>query len=247
MKLPDVVSREESLLARKGFLAKEKAFTRARDALNADRRRLPMVRVEKDYRFEGLEGSATLLDLFDGRAQLIVYHFMFAPDWKKGCQGCSLLVDNIGHLAHLHARNTSLVLVSRAELPKLLAFRKHMGWTLPWYSSDDGDFNYDFHVSFDESRAPIEYNYRNRAELSKLGVDVGDEMHGLSVFLRDGKEVFHTYSTYARGTDLLNGTFNYLDLTALGRQEAWEEPKGRSTARTGGWWRRHDEYEQEHA
>src|SRR6266516_1344531 len=246
MNLPKIVSHDEWLVARKRLLAKEKDFTRARDRLNAERRRLPMVRIDKEYVFDGPDGKATLFDLFDGRRQLIVYHFMFDPAWDAGREGCSIVVDNIGHLAHLHARDTSLVLVSRAPLPKLLAYQKRMGWTVPWYSSYGSEFNYDFHVTGDESVAPVEYNYRDQPELLAMGDDVTGEGHGLSAFLRGEADVFHTYSTYARGTDLLNSTFNYLDLTALGRQEPWEEPPGRSwLPASGWWWRRHDEYEQE--
>jgi predicted dithiol-disulfide oxidoreductase (DUF899 family) len=246
MNLPKVVSHDEWLVARKRLLAKEKDFTRARDRLNAERRRLPMVRIDKEYVFDGPDGKATLFDLFDGRRQLIVYHFMFDPAWDAGCEGCSIVVDNIGHLAHLHARDTSLVLVSRAPLPKLLAYQKRMGWTVRWCSSYGSEFNYDFHVTGDESVAPVEYNYRDQAELLAMGDDGTGEGHGLSAFLRGEADVFHTYSTYARGTDLLNSTFNYLDLTALGRQEPWEEPPGRSwLPASGWWWRRHDEYEQE--
>ncbi|GAA5162569.1 DUF899 domain-containing protein [Pseudonocardia eucalypti] len=248
MNLPEIVSREEWVAARKGLLAQEKEFTRTRDRLNAERRRLPMVRIDKEYVFEARDDRATLLDLFAGRRQLIVYHFMFGPDWDVGCEGCSILVDNIGHPAHLHARDTSLVLVSRAPLPKLLAFQKRMGWTTPWYSSHNSDFNHDFHVTLDERVAPVEHNFEDRAALERRGLTEfrGTELPGVSVFLRDGAAIFHTYSTYARGTDLLNGTFNYLDLTALGRQEPWEQPPGRSWLPAGGWWwRRHDEYRAE--
>jgi predicted dithiol-disulfide oxidoreductase (DUF899 family) len=242
MNLPKIVSHDEWLVARKRLLAKEKDFTRARDRLNAERRRLPMVRIDKEYVFDGPDGKATLFDLFDGRRQLIVYHFMFDPAWDAGCEGCSIVVDNIGHLAHLHARDTSLVLVSRAPLPKLLAYQKRMGWTVRWCSSYGSEFNYDFHVTGDESVAPVEYNYRDQAELLAMGDDGTGEGHGLSAFLRGEADVFHTYSTYARGTDLLNSTFNYLDLTALGRQEPWEEPPGRSwLPASGWWWRRHDD------
>jgi len=242
MNVPDVVSRDVWVAARRRLLEQEKALTRARDALNAERRRLPMVRVDKEYVFAGPQGEATLRDLFDGRRQLITYHFMFDPDWDAGCSGCSRLTDNIGHLAHLHARDTSLVLVSRAPLPKLLAFKERMGWTVPWYSSHGSDFNYDFHVTLDESVVPVEYNYRDKAELVRAGDAVTGEAPGVSVFLRDGDDVFHTYSAYARGTDLLTGTSNYLDLTALGRQEYWEEPAGRANSPAGDWWRLHDEY-----
>jgi predicted dithiol-disulfide oxidoreductase (DUF899 family) len=242
MNLPDIASREEWLSARRRLLAMEKEFTRARDALTAERRRLPMVRIDKPYTFAGPDGEASLLDLFDGRRQLITYHFMFDPSWDAGCPGCSRVTDNIGHLAHLHARDTSLVVVSRAPLPKLLAFKERMGWTVPWFSSYGSDFNYDFHVTLDESVAPVEYNFRDRAELARRGDSVSGEAPGVSAFLRDGDDVFHTYSAYARGTDLLTGTSNYLDLTALGRQEFWEEPAGRADSVAGGWWRLHDEY-----
>lgn len=243
--LPKVASREEWLAARKQLLAREKELTRHRDAVNAERRRLPMVEIDKAYAFDGPNGTLRLVDLFDGRRQLIVYHFMFDPDWDEGCPNCSLLIDNIGHLAHLRARNTSLVLVSRAPLAKLAAFKARMGWTVPWYSSFGSDFNYDFHVSHDEAVAPVEYNYRDKAELLRKGEDyfTTGESHGLSVFLRDGERVFHSYSTYARGADLLVGTYNYLDLTPLGRQEDWEEPPGRSDSAFLAWVRYHDRYE----
>jgi predicted dithiol-disulfide oxidoreductase (DUF899 family) len=218
---PQVASREEWLAARKELLVREKEAARARDALNAERRRLPMVRIDKDYLFEGEAGRASLTDLFDGRRQLIVYHFMFEPTWDEGCHACSFVVDNIGHLAHLHARDTSLVLVSRAPLARIEAFKARMGWTIPWYSSFGSDFNYDFHVTSDESVAPVEYNYRDRAALEQAGMTytLSGEQPGASVFLRDGDSVYHTYSTYARGLEPLIGTYDYLDLTPLGRQE----------------------------
>jgi predicted dithiol-disulfide oxidoreductase (DUF899 family) len=220
MKLPHVVSRDEWLVARKAFLAREKEFTRERDKVNAERRRLPMVKIDKEYTFEGPNGTVRLLDLFEGRRQLIVYHFMFDPSWDQGCPMCSFLADNIGHLAHLRdARDTSLVVVSRAPLTKIEPFKARMGWTFPWHSSFGSDFNYDFHVTLDEAVAPVEYNYKDKATLEKAGMSWPSEHHGLSVFLRDGDAVFHTYSTYARGGDLLLGTYNYLDLTPLGRQE----------------------------
>lgn len=241
MNLPDVVTRDEWREARLPLLEKEKVFTRARDALNAERRRLPMVEIEKDYVFQGPNGPARLLDLFEDRRQLIVYHFMFGPDWDEGCPACSYLVDNMGHPAHLHARNTSLALVARAPREKLDEYKHRMGWTLPWYSSLGSDFNYDFNVTIDNAHQPIEYNYKD------MGDAPGDEPvegHGVSVFLRDGGRVFHTYSTYARGVDLLLSTNNYLDLTPLGRQEDWEEPAGRSDGPMMNWLRRHDEYEE---
>lgn len=245
MDRPRIVSRNEWLAARKALLAKEERFTRERDALNTERRRLPMVKIDKDYIFEGPAGKASLLDLFEGRRQLIVYHFMFDPAWDEGCPSCSFLVDNIGHLGHLHARNTSLALVSRAPLSKIAPFKKRMGWTIPWYSSFGSDFNYDFHVTLDEAVAPVEYNYANKTELVGKREDyfTQGESHGLGVFLHDGDNVFHTYSTYARGADLLVGTYNYLDLTALGRQEDWEEPSGRSDGPFMHWVRHHDKYD----
>jgi predicted dithiol-disulfide oxidoreductase (DUF899 family) len=245
MDFPKIVSRDEWLRARKELLVKEKALTRYRDAVNAERRRLPMVRIEKNYIFDGPAGKARLLDLFGDRRQLIVYHFMFDPSWDEGCSSCSFLVDNIGHLSHLHARKTSLALVSRAPLGKIEPFKRRMGWTFPWYSSFGSDFNYDFHVTMDEAVAPVEYNYTNKAKLVRKGETyfTRGESHGLSVFLRDDDSVFHTYSTYARGTDLLAGTYNYLDMTALGRQETWEEPPGRSDGPFMHWLRHHDRYE----
>jgi len=230
MSLPPVVSRDEWLVARKELLVAEKAATRARDALNAQRRRLPMVAIEKDYVFEGPDGEASLLDLFEGRRQLIVDHFMFDPSSDEGCPSCSGRVDQYGNLAHLHARDTTMAVVSRAPLAKIEPFKASKGWTFPWYSSYGGDFNYDFHVTLDESVAPVEYNYRDREELAAAGFpDPQGEVHGTSAFLRDGERVFHTYSTYGRGTEQVGGTHYYLDMTALGRQEDWEEPRGRST------------------
>jgi predicted dithiol-disulfide oxidoreductase (DUF899 family) len=230
MSLPQVVSREEWLVARKALLVKEKEATRARDALNADRRRLPMVEIDKAYAFEGPDGRASLLDVFEGRRQLIVDHFMFDPSWDDGCPSCSGRVDQYGNLAHLHARDTTMAVVSRAPLAKIEPFKARMGWTFPWYSSYGSDFNYDFHVTLDEAVAPVEYNYRNNAELEQMGFgDLRGELHGTSAFLRDGDRVFHTYSAYARGTEQVGGTHYYLDMTALGRQEDWEEPADRST------------------
>ncbi|MEU8194180.1 DUF899 domain-containing protein [Microbispora amethystogenes] len=247
--LPRVVSRDEWLAARVELLAEEKALTRARDAVNTRRRSLPMVRIDKEYLFTGPHGEARLPDLFEGRRQLIVYHFMFDPGWDAGCRSCSLTVDGIGHLAHLHARDTTLALVSRAPFGAIEAYRARMGWQIPWYSSYGGDFNHDFHVTLDESVAPIFYNYRTRAEHERAGAPwyTGAELreiHGVSVFLRDRRDgaVFHTYSTYARGTDLLTATYNWLDLTALGRQEDWESPPGRGDGPFMSWVRRHDEY-----
>jgi predicted dithiol-disulfide oxidoreductase (DUF899 family) len=240
---PRIVSRDEWLVARKELLAKEKAFTRARDALNVERRDLPMVEIDKDYVFEGTEGSASLLDLFDGRHQLIVQHFMFDPSWDEGCPTCSLDADSIGDLAHLHARDTTFVAISRPPLAKIERFKARMGWTIPWYSSNGSDFNYDFHVTLDEAVAPVEYNYRNQAELEQAGLTgMRGELPGVSVFLRDGDRVFHTYSAYGRGTDQNSATYNYLDLTPLGRQEGW----GGTPDLNGegqNWIRHHDNYD----
>lgn len=220
MDLPPVVSRDEWLVARKQLLAKEKELTHQRDVLNADRRRLPMVNIDKDYRFEGPDGEASLLDLFEGRRQLIVYHFMWRWDLDAGCPSCSFLVDSIGDLSHLHAADTTLAIVSRGPWATLTRFKARMGWTVPFYSSFGSDFNYDFHVTLDEAIAPVEYNYRSKAELEQAGQPwaTDGEQPGLSVFWRDGDRIAHTYSSYARGGDLLLGTFNYLDLTPLGRQ-----------------------------
>jgi predicted dithiol-disulfide oxidoreductase (DUF899 family) len=230
MNLPQVVSADEWQRARENLLVKEKAATRARDALAAERRKLPMVRIDKDYVFEGSEGQATLLDLFDGRRQLIVYHFMFGPSRDEGCDGCSMFVDNIGHLAHLNARNTSFALVSRAPLAKIEPYKKRMGWTLPWYSSFASDFNVDFGVS-PESPRPTDYQ--------------DGESFGLSVFLRDGDSVYRTYFTSGRGVEALGSNWSFLDLTPLGRQEDWEEsPDGYPQTPRYEWWRRHDEYEE---
>ncbi|HEX6873770.1 MAG TPA: DUF899 domain-containing protein [Micromonosporaceae bacterium] len=217
---PPIVSRAQWLSERLALLAEEKALTVARDALNARRRRMPMVEIDKSYVFTGPDGEARLVDLFDGRRQLVVYHFMWMAEPDQGCPSCSLLTDNIGHLAHLHAVDTSLVLVSRAPIDSIERFRHRMGWTIPWFSSFGSDFNYDFHVTNDDTVAPVQYNYKDRATLEAEGIGffaTGDS-HGLSVFLRDGDRVFHTYSSYGRGLDLLLGTYNYLDLTPLGRQ-----------------------------
>lgn len=222
MDSPAVVTREEWLAARKELLAREKQFDRERDALSAERRALPMVEVTEPYVFEGPGGSASLIELFEGRRQLIVYHFMLAPDWDAGCTGCSLLADNIGNLAHLHAAGTSFAAISRAPIANITKFRERMGWNFPWFSSHGTSFNYDFHVTMDESVAPVLFNFRTKDELREAGIGswaLTGEQHGLSVFLREDDRVFHTYSTYSRGTDLLNGTFNYLDLTPWGARK----------------------------
>jgi predicted dithiol-disulfide oxidoreductase (DUF899 family) len=240
---PTVATRDEWLAARKQLLAREKEFTRRRDELNAERRKLPRLRIDKNYFFEGAKGRASLLDLFEERCQLIVYHFMFDPSWDEGCPMCSFLADNIGHLAHLHARDTSLAVVSRAPQAKIKPFKARMGWIFPWYSSFGSDFNYDFHVTLDEEIAPIEYNYRTKTEHEQAGMPwfTRGDLPGLSIFLRDGAEVFHTYSTYARGGDLLIGTYNYLDLTPLGRQEGWGGTRDLD-GQGDMWVRHHDRY-----
>jgi len=224
MSLPEIASREGWLAARIEILARAKELTRQRDRLVADRRRLPMVKVEKEYVFEGPEGKRTLLELFEGRRQLVVVHFMFAPDWEDGCPSCTASADEMspGLLAHLHARDTTLVYVSRAPLEKLEEDRRRHGWTFRWYSSFGTDFNYDFHVTLDPDAAPVEYNFRAGAEPG--------ERPGRSSFLQVGDEIFHTYSVYARGLESMGGSYYLLDETALGRQEEWEEPKGRVDA-----------------
>jgi predicted dithiol-disulfide oxidoreductase (DUF899 family) len=222
MSLPDVVSREEWLVARKALLAREKEFTRLKDTLNADRRRLPMVAVEKEYEFEGPEGTVSLLDLFGGHRQLIVQHFMFDPSWEQGCPVCSYQADNIGNLAHLHARNTTYAAVSRAPISKIEPFRQRMGWTFPWYSSLGSDFNYDFHVTNDEAVVPIEYNFRSAQELADRGEAWAarpGEQGGLSVFLRDGDTILRTWSGYGPVIELFCTTDQLLNVTRLGRQD----------------------------
>jgi predicted dithiol-disulfide oxidoreductase (DUF899 family) len=232
------VSQEEWLAARKELLAKEKELTRARIRVNADRRRLPMVRIDKPYTFEGPDGTVSLLDLFEGRPQLVMHHFMFAPEWDEACSSCSSAADGIGKLRQLHVRNTTLVAVSRAPYAKLAAFRERMGWAFPWYSSYGSDFNYDFHATLDDRVAPVLLHFRTEAELAKAGTPWtsgpwtermrGEELPGISAFLRIEEQVFHTYSTYGRGIEEFHNGYQYLDLTALGRQEAWEEPQGRA-------------------
>ncbi len=237
MSLPEITSRDEWLVARKQLLQREKERTRAGDALKADRRRLPMVPIDKPYVFQGLQGEASLVDLFEGRRQLILQHFMFDPSWKEGCPSCSAEADELsaGLLAHLHARDTTFASVARAPLDKIERYKARKGWTHPFYSSHGSDFNYDFHTTIDESVAPLEVNYRTRAELEAclpsswiLTAEQPFEMPGISCFLRDSDDVFHTYATYARGAEELGGAYAFLDLTALGRQEDWEEPKGRA-------------------
>jgi predicted dithiol-disulfide oxidoreductase (DUF899 family) len=219
MTIPPLATRDEWLEARTRLLEREKELTRARDALNAERRNLPMVQVDADYVFEGADGTYSLGDLFEGRRQLIIYHLMWRWDLEAGCPSCSFVVDNIGHLSHLHAADTTLAVVSRGPWSSLGPFRERMGWSVPFYSSFGSDFNYDFHVTLDGDIAPVEYNFRTKEQLQQAGQtwSLEGEQPGASVFLRQGGEIFHTYSTYARGLDLLLGIFNYLDLTPLGR------------------------------
>jgi predicted dithiol-disulfide oxidoreductase (DUF899 family) len=220
---PKIVDQAEWQKASAAFLVKEKAATHARDALAAERRRLPMVRIEKKYTFDGPSGKVSLVDLFEGRRQLLLYHFMFAPSvtgWPDaGCHGCSMVTDQFGHLAHFHARETSLCLVSLAPLENIEKFKKRMGWPYPWYSSEGTDFNKDFGLTTDKG-----------------------ESYGLSVFIHDGGEIYHTYFTSGRGVEGLN-IWTYLDLTPFGRQEDWEDsPAGVPQTKPYTWWRRHDEY-----
>jgi len=228
-----IVSRQEWTEARKAFLDKEKEFTRARDRLSAERRALPWVKVDKAYVFDTPEGKKTLAELFDGRSQLIVYHFMLGPDWEEGCPSCSFLADHFdGANIHLAQRDVTFVAISRAPLAEIEAFRRRMGWRFPWVSSFGSDFNFDYQVSFADVAVGKDgdYNYE-RQEI------VSDEMPGASVFYKDETGgVFHTYSAYARGLDILVGAYNFLDLTPKGRDEA-ELPW------TMAWVRHHDRYE----
>lgn len=225
-----VVSREQWNQARRELLRREKELSRLHDELNSARRALPWVEVEKDYVFSGPDGEKTLADLFEGRSQLLVYHFMLAPDWEQGCKGCSFLADHFdGANLHLSHHDVTLVAVSRAPWRQIAPFKQRMGWSFDWYSSDGGDFNQDFHVS----AAPAEIASGKR-EYNFETVDYMDEMPGISAFYRDADgRIFHTYSTYARGLDVLLGTHHFLDLTA----------KGRNETQTMDWVRHHDRYE----
>jgi len=228
MALPEVVSREEWLEARRRLLEAEKEETRRRTALNAERRRLPMVRIEKKYVFDGPQGPVALSDLFGESSQLIVQHVMFDPGWEAACPGCTASIDAISGrmLAQVNSRDTAFVLVSRAPLAKLEAYRAARGWTVPWFSSQDSDFNYDFQVTMDKSKGQVQYNYQDGSELLEDGES--EEVPGVSCFLRDGEEIFHTYSTYARGAEPTIAAYALLDMTAFGRSEGWEEPQGRA-------------------
>jgi predicted dithiol-disulfide oxidoreductase (DUF899 family) len=242
MSLPRIAKRDEWLAARVELLAAEKELTERRDAISRQRRELPMVEVDKDYVFEGPKGSVRLIDMFEGRRQLIIYHFMFHPEWEDGCSSCTAGTDEVskGFLAHLHLRDTTYALVSRAPLAKLERWKQVKGWDVPWYSSSGSDFNYDFGVTIDASRGYGEYNFRTldeyaaRGEESMKTAEQPYDMPGRSCFLQVDGRVFHTYSQYARGLESTGGSYYFLDLTALGRQEDWEEPKGRTdSARPG--------------
>jgi predicted dithiol-disulfide oxidoreductase (DUF899 family) len=228
LNLPEVVSREQWTEARLRLLAEEKEITKRHDALNAERRRLPMVRVEKDYAFEGPKGPATLADLFGDSSQLIVQHVMYGPEWDAACPGCTASIDELSEavLTHVRSRDTAFALVSRAPLAKLEAYRTSRGWTAPWYSSYGSDFNYDYQATLDASRPQLQYNFRPEPEV--VADEPSTELPGFSTFLRDGDEIFHTYSSYARGTEYVGNAYTLLDLTAFGRSEDWEEPKGRA-------------------
>lgn len=226
---PQVVTGAEWRAARTELLTAEKEATRLRDAVAARRRRLPMVQVGKDYRFEGPDGEVGLADLFAGRRLLYVHHFMWRDEADTGCPSCTAAADRLftePHFRALHARDVSFAAIARAPWPRIRAYRDERGWTFPFFSSCGSDFNYDFHVTLDGSRAPVEYNYRSEAELLADGFSADDlrgDLPGASVFLREGDGVFHTYSAYARGLDGLASPYQFLDLTVYGRQEAWED------------------------
>ena len=229
---PKVVSEPEWLVARKDLLTREKELTRLRDEVSRHRRELPWVKIDKEYIFDGPDGRQTLADLFDGRSQLIVYHFMLGPGWEEGCKSCSYLADHFeGANWHLPHRDVTFVVISRAPLSQIQSYQKRMGWRFKWLSSHGKDFNFDYHVSFteeDEKKGKVYYNYATQEFIS-------DELPGLSVFYKDENgDVFHTYSTYARGLDILVGAYNLLDLTPKGRNE--------NPDATMDWVRRHDEY-----
>jgi predicted dithiol-disulfide oxidoreductase (DUF899 family) len=236
MSLPKIATRDEWLAARKELLAKEKELTRVRDAQSIERRNLPMVEIDQDYEFDGPDGKVRLIDLFEGRPQLIIYHFMFHPEWEDGCPSCTAGTNELspGFLEHLHTRDTSYAMVSRAPLAKLERWKAKQGWDIPWYSSDGTDFNYDFGVTIDASRGFDEYNYRTLDEYAAMDqesmktAEQPYDMPGRSCFVQVDGRIFHTYSQYGRGLESTGGSYYFLDLTALGRQEDWEEPKGRA-------------------
>jgi predicted dithiol-disulfide oxidoreductase (DUF899 family) len=235
MSLPKIATGAEWLRARRELLEAEKELTRQRDSLNTKRRELPMVEIEKDYVLDGPNGPVRLIDMFEGRRQLIIYHFMFDPDWDDGCPSCTAGTDELspGFFEHLRTRDTSYAMVSRAPLAKLESWKAKQGWDIPWYSSYGTSFNYDFGVTIDESVAPGQYNFRTKADFEAMGSDFFAstqpfEMPGRSCFLQVDGRVFHTYSQYARGLESTGGSYYFLDLTALGRQEEWEQPSGRT-------------------
>ena len=232
MNHPEIVSEAQWLVARKDLLAREKEFTRQRDAVSAARRELPWVKIDKEYVFDGPEGKETLADLFDGRSQLIVYHFMLGPGWEEGCKSCSYLADHFdGANWHLPHRDVTFAVISRAPLAEIQAYQKRMGWRFKWLSSFGNDFNFDYHVSATEDEKKKDKMYYNY-EMAEL---LSNEMPGLSVFYKDESgDVCHTYSTYARGLDILVGAYNFLDLVPKGRDENPDS--------TMDWVRRHDEY-----
>jgi predicted dithiol-disulfide oxidoreductase (DUF899 family) len=230
----EVVSQEQWLEARRALLAEEKAFTRERDRLSQKRRELPWVKVTKNYVFRGVEGPLTLRDLFDGRSQLVVYHFMFGPEWQEGCPGCSLLCDQVdGARQHFEHNDVSFVAVSRSPIEKLQAYRERMGWKFRWVSSAAGDFNLDYHVSFPKGTREhgVFYNFDERPDPEI------DELPGVSVFYQeDDGTIYHTYSTYARGGEMFLAVYGWLDVV----------PKGRNESKNGNltdWTKRHDRYE----
>jgi len=234
---PKTVSHPEWLAARKAFLTKEKEFTRLRDELTRQRRALPWEKVEKRYEFDSASGKVALADLFNGRNQLIVYHFMFGPDWQEGCPSCSFVSDHFdGTLIHLTNRDTTLAVISRAPYAQIEAFKKRMGWNFPWVSSFASDFNFDYHVSFtpeDRASGKVEYNYA-------VGEFPSEEGPGFSVFAKDAAgEVFHTFSSFGRGVDILMGTYNFLDLVPKGRDED-------GLAHSMAWVRHHDRYTEDY-
>ena len=241
MTLPKIVSQAEWEAARRDLLAKEKEATRQRDLLNTERRELPMVEITESYELEGPKGTVSLLDLFEGRPQLIVYHFMFHPEWDEGCPSCTAGTDELsqGLLDHLHTRGTSYALVSRAPLVKLERWKAARGWEVPWYSTNDGDFSYHFGATIDASRGYDEFNYRTLDEYAAMGEEsMRDseqpyDMPGRTCFLAVEGKVYRTYSVYARGLESTGGSYYFLDLTALGRQEDWEQPAGRTSHARG--------------
>jgi predicted dithiol-disulfide oxidoreductase (DUF899 family) len=228
-------TREEWLAARLELLEAEKALTRRSDEVARSRQELPWVQIDKDYRFETDEGTASLADLFKGRSQLLVYHFMLGPGWDEGCPSCSAIADGFaGSISHLERHDVAFVVVSRAPLDELVAYKRRMGWDFRWVSSFGSSFNYDFHVTIDLTVAPVEYNYKDQVQLEAENAawrDWSGEQPGMSAFVLEDGVVYHTYSTYERGVDAIWGMYPWLDRAPLGRNE------------TGIWWRRHDEYD----